>query len=100
MSLNVLERDIFALNPSKGLKVGLANISFIRLNFFRVDTPKHYKATYTPTMDTITQSTLKISPYLRSRKVLTAQALPDAIKGCDTYAKQKVVHGPMSLGYV
>lgn len=41
-----------------------------------------------------------MSPYLRSRKVLQATNLGDAIKGCDTYAKTKVVLGSMALGYV
>ena len=35
---------------------------------------------------------------MRSRKVLTADNLGDAVRGCDTYAISKVVRGPMSLG--
>ncbi|KAF9044602.1 P-loop containing nucleoside triphosphate hydrolase protein [Hymenopellis radicata] len=41
---------------------------------------------------------LKVSPFMRSRKVLTALHLDEAIRGCDTYALNKVVHGPMALG--
>ena len=43
---------------------------------------------------------LKISPYQRSRKILTAHDLTEAIKGSDTYARTKAVPGPMALGYV
>ncbi|KAL0071869.1 putative ATP-dependent helicase IRC3 [Marasmius tenuissimus] len=57
----------------------------------------HFKATYTPTaIDKGTAFRLKISPFFRARHVLTAQNLPDAIRGCDTYAKTKVVHGPLT----
>lgn len=37
---------------------------------------------------------------MSSRMVLTAQNLEDAIRGCDTYAENKVLRGGMSLGYV
>lgn len=37
---------------------------------------------------------------MRSRKVLTAANLGDAVRGCDTYAKTKVIFGPMALGRV
>uniref|UniRef100_A0A0W0F5M0 P-loop containing nucleoside triphosphate hydrolase protein n=1 Tax=Moniliophthora roreri TaxID=221103 RepID=A0A0W0F5M0_MONRR len=59
----------------------------------------YFKATFTPAaMDRATAAGLKVSPYLRTRNVLTAQSLEDAVKGCDTYAKSKVVRGPMALG--
>lgn len=47
-----------------------------------------------------TAAAFKMSPFLRSRKVLTAVNLSDAVRGCDTYAKTKVVFGPMALGSV
>ncbi|EEB87480.1 hypothetical protein MPER_15156, partial [Moniliophthora perniciosa FA553] len=51
----------------------------------------YLKATFTPAaMDRATAAGLKVSPYLRTRAVLTAQSLEDAVKGCDTYAKSKV----------
>lgn len=49
-------------------------------------------------LDKHTASAFKMSPFMRSRKVLTAQNLGDAVRGCDTYAKAKVVFGPMALG--
>ncbi|KAF9270115.1 P-loop containing nucleoside triphosphate hydrolase protein [Marasmius fiardii PR-910] len=56
-----------------------------------------YKATFTPAaMDKGTAFRLKISPFFRTRHVLTSQNLSDAIKGCDTYAKAKVVRGPLA----
>ncbi|KAK7059006.1 putative ATP-dependent helicase IRC3 [Paramarasmius palmivorus] len=59
----------------------------------------HYKATFTPAaLDKATAIGLKVSPFLRNRHVLKAHTLTEAIKGCDTYAKLKVVRGPMSLG--
>jgi len=45
-----------------------------------------------------TAAAFKMSPFMRSRKVLTATNLSDAVRGCDTYAKTKVVFGPMALG--
>ncbi|KIY64218.1 P-loop containing nucleoside triphosphate hydrolase protein [Cylindrobasidium torrendii FP15055 ss-10] len=63
------------------------------------DEKPHYAATYTPqTMDKSTAFALKVSPFMRSRKVLKAAALDDAIRGCDTYATQNVVRGNMGLG--
>jgi len=35
---------------------------------------------------------------MRKRLILTAESLPDAIRGCDTYATQKVLRGPLVLG--
>ncbi|KAF8577888.1 P-loop containing nucleoside triphosphate hydrolase protein [Ramaria rubella] len=40
----------------------------------------------------------RFNPYRRSRRILTAQNLGDAIRGCDTYAKEKVVFGPLAMG--
>ena len=58
-----------------------------------------YKAMYTPaTLPAMTAHMLKVSPYQRSRKILVARTLAEAVKGCDTYAKTKVVKGSMSLG--
>jgi len=51
-------------------------------------------------IDKGTSTALKISPFRRSRSILVAKDLRDAIKGCDTFAKAKVVFGPMALGYV
>ncbi|KDQ63526.1 hypothetical protein JAAARDRAFT_120193 [Jaapia argillacea MUCL 33604] len=59
----------------------------------------HFQAHFTPTMvDKGTAHTLKIPMFARNRKVLTAETLSDAIRGCDTYATTKVVFGPHALG--
>ncbi|KAH7916425.1 P-loop containing nucleoside triphosphate hydrolase protein [Hygrophoropsis aurantiaca] len=63
------------------------------------DTPAHFRATYTETtMHMPTAAAYGVSPYMRSRKVLTAENVSDAIKGCDTYAAQKILRGSLSLG--
>jgi hypothetical protein len=63
------------------------------------DSEGHFQAYFSPAMiDKGTAFALKVSPYMRSRKVLTAQNLSDAVRGCDTYAKAKVVYGRMALG--
>jgi ATP-dependent helicase IRC3 len=59
----------------------------------------HFQAYFTPAMlHKGTAAAFKMSPFMRSRKVLTAVNLSDAVRGCDTYAKTKVVFGPMALG--
>jgi ATP-dependent helicase IRC3 len=59
----------------------------------------HFQAYFTPAMlQKETAATFKMSPFMRSRKILTAANLSDAVRGCDTYAKTKVVFGPMALG--
>ncbi|KAJ7932447.1 P-loop containing nucleoside triphosphate hydrolase protein [Mycena leptocephala] len=58
----------------------------------------HFQAHYTPAMDGATAAALKIGPFLRKRQILTATDLSDAVRGCDTYVKAKVVFGQMALG--
>jgi ATP-dependent helicase IRC3 len=75
------------------------------VNFFVLitssDHEAHFEAHFTPAMlHKGTAAAFKTSPFLRSRKVLTAVNLSDAVRGCDTYAKTKVVFGPMALGFV
>ncbi|KAL1951850.1 hypothetical protein VTO73DRAFT_999 [Trametes versicolor] len=58
-----------------------------------------YQAHYTPpTMTRGTAYMLKISPFRRSKKILSAQTLAEAIRGCDTYAQSKVLPGQVALG--
>jgi ATP-dependent helicase IRC3 len=58
-----------------------------------------FHAHYTPAMvDKRTAQALGLSPFARNRKILAASTLGDAVKGCDVYAKTKVVFGPMALG--
>ncbi|KAF8640629.1 hypothetical protein AX17_000289 [Amanita inopinata Kibby_2008] len=59
----------------------------------------HYRGYYTPAvLDKITAISLKLSPYMQSRPILTAQNLSDAIRGCDTYVQARIAHGSMTLG--
>ncbi|KAH9898317.1 P-loop containing nucleoside triphosphate hydrolase protein [Cubamyces lactineus] len=58
-----------------------------------------YHAHYTPpTMPRGTAYMLKISPYRKSKKILSATDLAGAIRGCDTYARTKVLTGNVALG--
>ncbi|KAJ7293530.1 P-loop containing nucleoside triphosphate hydrolase protein [Mycena rebaudengoi] len=59
---------------------------------------RHFRAFYSPTIDKATAAALKIAPYARSRQLLTANDLSDAVRGCDTYVKAKIVFGQMALG--
>jgi ATP-dependent helicase IRC3 len=49
-------------------------------------------------LDRGTAFELKISPFMRARKVLTADDLKTAIKSCDTYVEKKVMQGPLAKG--
>lgn len=63
------------------------------------EVPAHFSARFTPAaLDRATAADLKVSPFLRSRRILQSEDLSEAIKGCDTYAKTKVVFGPMAIG--
>lgn len=55
----------------------------------------HYTA---PTLAKSTAWALKISPYRKSKKILTATTLSDAIRGCDTYAQKEILPGGVSRG--
>lgn len=57
---------------------------------------RHFHAHYTPTIHAETASALKISRFRTNRKILDAGSLADAVRGCDTYAGEKVVRGPLS----
>ena len=66
-----------------------------------MDAEARYHAHYTPpTMDGGTAYMLKISPYGRSKEILSAADLESAIHGCDTYVRTKVLTGNLALGYV
>ncbi|KIP11377.1 hypothetical protein PHLGIDRAFT_83369 [Phlebiopsis gigantea 11061_1 CR5-6] len=58
-----------------------------------------YTAHFTPpTLPARTAMMLKISPFQKTRHILTATNLADAIRGGDYYAKTKVVKGPIVAG--
>ncbi|KAG2350305.1 P-loop containing nucleoside triphosphate hydrolase protein [Suillus weaverae] len=63
------------------------------------ENPTHYRATYTEaTMHMPSAKAFKVSPFMRKRLIITAETLGDAIRGCDTYAAQKVLRGSLALG--
>lgn len=56
-----------------------------------------------PTLPSSAKAELGVSAantFLRKRKILTADSLQTAIKGCDTYAANKVMHGNSIAGCV
>ncbi|KAJ7038251.1 P-loop containing nucleoside triphosphate hydrolase protein [Mycena alexandri] len=71
---------------------------YVRIEPVEDGNEKHFRAFYNPAIDGATAAALKIGPFLRSREILTATDLSDAIRGCDTYVKAKVVFGQMALG--
>ncbi|OCH96088.1 P-loop containing nucleoside triphosphate hydrolase protein [Obba rivulosa] len=73
---------------------------FIRISKSKNDEGETvFEAHYTPpTLPMGTAHVLKISPYQKSRQILTANSLVEAVRGCDTYAKTKVVKGPLVVG--
>lgn len=60
----------------------------------------HFAAHYAPTMDFNTAKAMKISRFHHTRQILTAETLPDAVRGADTYATQNIMKGPLSMGFV
>ncbi|KAI0932110.1 hypothetical protein AcW1_000677 [Taiwanofungus camphoratus] len=63
------------------------------------ETETHYQAHYTPaTLPMKTAFMLKISPFQKSRQILKAPSLVEAIRGGDTYATTKIVKGSLSKG--
>jgi ATP-dependent helicase IRC3 len=57
-----------------------------------------YVAHYVAAMDRSTAKGMKVSPFMRPRHVLDANSLETALKGCDVYARTKVIRGPQALG--
>ena len=98
-SLNASVKVTFALNS-------YLTVSVIRGNHCRsltssfIDSENHFRAHYTPTIHPETASALKISRFQTNRKILDASSLTDALRGCDTYACEKVLRGPLSLAQV
>ena len=60
----------------------------------------NYKATFTAAMPLpmIVARKLKVPPWQRTKKVLDATTLNDAIRGSDTYVKAKILPGPLIAG--
>ncbi|KAG8876820.1 hypothetical protein FRB97_003911, partial [Tulasnella sp. 331] len=57
----------------------------------------YFAATFTPAIDR-DERAMGASPFMRKRHILTADALDAAIRGCDTYATNKVAFGQLALG--
>ncbi|KAI9445021.1 P-loop containing nucleoside triphosphate hydrolase protein [Lactarius indigo] len=68
----------------------------IRIEPVPDDKERHFHAHYTPTIHTETAAALNISKFRTNRKVLDAGSLADAVRGCDTYATEKILKGPLS----
>ena len=62
-----------------------------------LDGESYFHAHYSPAMHPETASALNISRFQTNRKILDASSLADAVRGCDTYAAEKVLRGPLSL---
>jgi ATP-dependent helicase IRC3 len=59
----------------------------------------YFEGRFVPAMlDKMTASSFNLSPFMRSRQVLTADNLSDAVRGCDTYAIKKVIRGSIAQG--
>ncbi|KAF5385447.1 hypothetical protein D9757_005321 [Collybiopsis confluens] len=72
---------------------------FIRIERADDETGGLFIAHYAPAaIDRTTALKLKVSPFLRSRRIVQSGDLSQVIQGCDTYAKVKVVFGPMAVG--
>lgn len=58
-----------------------------------------YIAHHIPTSPSVSKSDKgKSKAYLQKRKILTADSVQAAVKGCDTYVSKKVMHGNAILG--
>ncbi|KAF7320371.1 DEAD-box family helicase [Mycena kentingensis (nom. inval.)] len=58
----------------------------------------HFAAYYNPEVDDDTAAALNIGRFLRTRRILTAATLADAVHGSDTYVKEKIVLGHLAVG--
>jgi ATP-dependent helicase IRC3 len=72
----------------------------VRLTSSFIDGETHIRAHYTPTIHPETASALSISKFRTNRKILDANSLADAVRGCDTYVSQNVLRGRLSLAQV
>jgi ATP-dependent helicase IRC3 len=68
----------------------------IRIEPVPDDKEKHFHAHYTSTIHPETATALNISRFRTNRKILDASCLADAVRGCDTYATEKILKGPLS----
>ncbi|KAI0322660.1 P-loop containing nucleoside triphosphate hydrolase protein [Amylostereum chailletii] len=62
------------------------------------DGPTFYRAHFAPATNFMMAKALKLSPFQHKRHVMDAETLPDAVRGCDTYALAKILKGPTAVG--
>ena len=100
MSSNASVKVTSVLNRYRKVSItGRPSFIFWLTSLF-IDGETHFRAHYSPTMNPETASTLNISKFQTNRKILDADSLADAVRGCDTYVSQKVLRGPLSLAQV
>ena len=58
-----------------------------------------YRAHFAPTLNLAFKIATKFSPFQKKKHILDADSITDAIRGCDTYATQKILEGPIAKGY-
>lgn len=59
----------------------------------------YYTARFNPAaIDRETASSFGVSPYYRSRPILTTPLLAEALRGCDTYVEKTVMKGSIVQG--
>lgn len=59
-----------------------------------------YRAHFTPALNLAFRIATKFSAFQKKKHILDAESIADAVRGCDTYAKQKVLDGGHSVkGY-
>lgn len=97
--LECLGKGYMRIEPAK-VQEGMSIFSGFILSLIVNEGEKtHFEGRFVPAMlDKLTASSFHLSPFMRSRKVLTAENLSDAVRGCDTYVINNVVRGPMSIG--
>ncbi|KAI0825051.1 P-loop containing nucleoside triphosphate hydrolase protein [Trametes gibbosa] len=72
---------------------------YVRVELAKDEKEAQYHAHYTPpTLPQGTAYMLKISPFRRSKRILSAEKLAEAIRGCDTYVQNKVLPGKLAVG--
>lgn len=97
--LECLGKGYMRIEPGKAQEGMSGHSVFIFLLIVALGENPHFEGRFIPAvLDKITALSLHLSPFMRSRKVLTTDNLSDAVRGCDTYVTSKVVRGPMSLG--
>ena len=59
-----------------------------------------YRAHFAPALNLALGKATKFAPFQRKKHILDAENIAEAVRGCDTYATQKVLEGHVAKGYV